>query len=68
MNNLLPKDLISINNACIDYACGRTSSVPQDINKLFNWHYEEYLSHACIVCPNEYQSIEVSLILIYAYR
>ena len=45
MNNLLPKDLISINNACIDYACGRTSSVPQDINKLFNWHYEEYLSN-----------------------
>ena len=45
MNNLLPKDLISINNACIDYAYGRTNSVPQDINKLFNWHYEEYLSN-----------------------
>lgn len=45
MNNLLPKDLISINNACIDYAYGRTDSVPQDINKLFNWHHEEYLSN-----------------------
>ena len=45
MNNLLPKDLISINNACIDYAYGRTSSVPHDINKLFNWHHEEYLSN-----------------------
>ena len=45
MNNPLPKDLISINNACIDYAYRRTSSVPQDINKLFNWHQDEYLSN-----------------------
>jgi len=45
MNNPLSEDLISINNACIDYAYGRTNSVPQDINKLFNWHYEEYLSN-----------------------
>ena len=44
MNNPLSEDLISINNACIDYAYGRTDSVPQDINKLFNWHHEEYLS------------------------
>ena len=44
MNNPLPEDLISITNSCIDYAYGRTGSVPQDINKLFNWHHEEYLS------------------------
>ena len=44
MKHPLPEDLISINNACIDYAYGRTDSVPQDINKLFNWHHEEYLS------------------------
>ena len=44
MNNPLPEDLISINNACIDYAYGRTDSVPKDIKKLFNWHHEKYLS------------------------
>ncbi len=48
MNNPLPEDLISINNACIDYAYGRTGSVPQDINKLFNWHHEQYLKSEMI--------------------
>ena len=43
MKNFTPEDLISINNACIDYVYGRISSVPQDINKLFNWHHEKYL-------------------------
>ena len=55
MNNPLPKDLISINNSCIDYAYGRTSGVPQDINKLFNWHHEKYLLSEMIsvVCAIE---------------
>ena len=58
MNNPLPKDLISTNNACIDYAYGRTSSAPQVINKLFNWHHEKYLlnemiSVVCAIDLNE---------------
>ena len=43
MNNPLPEDLISITNSCIDYAYGRTDSIPKDIKKLFNWHHEKYL-------------------------
>ena len=45
IKNSLLEDLTSITNTCIDYAYGRASSVPQDINKLFNWHHEEYLSN-----------------------
>ena len=61
MNNPLSEDLISINNACIDYAYGRTSSVPQDINKLFNWHYEEYLSSVemiSVVCAIDLKEVK----------
>ena len=61
MNNPLPEDLISINNACIDYAYGRTDSVPQDINKLFNWYHEEYLSNVemiSVVCAIDLKKVK----------
>ena len=59
MKNSLPEDLISITNSCIDYAYGRTDSVPKDIKKLFNWHHEKYLlsemmiSVVCAIDLNE---------------
>ena len=60
MNNPLPKDLISINNACIDYAYGRTDSVPKDIKKLFNWHHEKYLLNEMIsvVCAIDLKEVK----------
>lgn len=61
MNNPLPKDLISINNACIDYAYGRTDSVPKDIKKLFKWHHEKYLSSTemiSVVCAIDLKEVK----------
>ena len=60
MNNPLPKDLISINNACIDYAYGRTDSVPKDIKKLFDWHHEKYLLNEMIsvVCAIDLKEVK----------
>ena len=60
MKNSLSEDLTSINNSCIDYAYGRTNSVPQDINKLFNWHHEKYLLSEMIsvVCAIDLKALK----------